>query len=425
LKVALVHDWLTGLRGGERCLDTFLQLYPEADVFALLHVPGTTTSRIDARVRRTSWLQRLPGVRRYYRWLLPLYPFAIASLDLRGYDLVISLSHAAAKNVKVPKGVRHICYCFTPMRYIWDQAQAYFGRMAPILQPLLRALQRWDLAGSRRVDHFVAISRFVAARIRCFYGRRATVIYPPVVTDWISPLRSQQQPSSRGRRSGEAFLYAGALVPYKRVDVVVEAFNRLGVNSWVAGSGPESVRLRALAGRNVSFFGGVSDAELAGLYAESRALIFPGTEDFGMVPIECLAAGRPVIARYAGALRESLNGLKAWVLPTPAQVSQAAGVFFRPSSAVMLGADGEPLDGQFARTHSPHELEVRALVQAVEFFMRYESQIRVDRCVAQARLFGPERFASEWDMFLAANGIDDRAARITAPATKKSVVTNA
>ncbi|MFM1849081.1 MAG: hypothetical protein RL417_2555, partial [Pseudomonadota bacterium] len=162
MKVAIIHDWLTGLRGGERCLQAFLEMYPEADIFTLVHVPGSTAPEIDARVKETSFLQKLPGVRRYYRALLPLFPRAIRSFDLSGYDLVVSLSHAAAKNVQVPQGTLHLCYCFTPMRYIWDQVGVYFGRFTPLLWPIIRALRSWDRRGSKGVDHFIAISDFVA-----------------------------------------------------------------------------------------------------------------------------------------------------------------------------------------------------------------------------------------------------------------------
>ena len=262
-RVALVHDWLTGMRGGERCLEAFLKLYPDADVLTLLHKPGSCSPMIEERVTQTSFLQRIPGISKYYRLFLPLYPMAIKSLDTRGYDFVISLSHAAAKNVKIHSDTVHVSYCFTPMRYAWDQVQSYFGKITPLLWPILMALRKWDKRRSTSVDHFVSISRFVSARIRCFYGRASTVIYPPVDTDWI-PTTSAESP-------GEAFLYAGALVPYKRPDLAVRACTELGLPLWVAGTGSEEERLRKIAGPSVKFLGRVSDEELASLYEIGRA----------------------------------------------------------------------------------------------------------------------------------------------------------
>ena len=380
MRVAIVHDWLTGMRGGERCLETFLTLYPQADVHTLVHVPGRTSAVIDAHVRSTSWLQRVPGIATWYRHLLPFYPLAVRSIDLRGYDLVISLSHAAAKNIRVAPGVPHICYCFTPMRYVWDQARSYFGVATPLLTPVLRALRRWDYQGAQRVDHFVAISRFIAARIRCFYGKRATVLFPPVDTSWIRPASDS--------RPGEAFLYAGALVPYKRPELAIEACARVGAKLWIAGSGPEEERLRKLAGPEVTFFGAVSDSELAELYAHCRALLFPGTEDFGMVPIECLAAGRPIIARHAGALRETLTGIRGWE-PTTPPASDVTGVFFR---------DIRRMPGE-TQTQT-REREVDALVRSIELFGMIEGRISREDCVRAAGRFSPRRFFEEWQCFL-------------------------
>ncbi len=381
MKVALVHDWLTGLRGGERCLQAFLHIYPDADIFTLLHVPGATDALIDARVKETSFLQNLPAARRLYRLCLPLYPRAIRSFDFSGYDLVISLSHAAAKNISVPEGVPHICYCFTPMRYVWDQAKFYFGAATPLLWPLIRSLRNWDMRGSEGVDAFVAISSFVAARIRCFYGREAAVIYPPVETSWIQPALQGQQ--------GEAFLYAGALVPYKRVDQVIEAFNLLGEKLWVVGKGPEEKRLRKLARSNIEFFGHVPDQELASFYRRCRALIFPGIEDFGLIPLECMAAGRPVIGLQDGALRETLVGVKPWNV-SALEPAHASGVFIkkRPSGA------GAELD---------------SLLTSVYYFMQHEQEFQVDSSVRQARAFSPQRFFQAWEAFIGAFMSDVRA----------------
>jgi glycosyltransferase involved in cell wall biosynthesis len=263
------------------------------------------------------------------------------------------------------------------MRYIWDQAEQYFGKLTFVLFPILLLLRVWDRLCSQGVTQFVAISRFVSARIRCFYGRSAAVIFPPVDTSWIKPTQSGVK--------GVAFLYAGALVPYKRPDLVVKAFNRLKEELWIVGSGPEEERLRAIAGPNVHFFGRVSDEELADFYGRCRALIFPGKEDFGMIPIECLAAGRPVIALYEGALKETLNGMKPWI---PQKRLEEHGESEVESNFV----------GVFVRNRASDE--VRALIDAVSYFVERETQFKVKSCVEAARQFSPERFRESWERLL-------------------------
>jgi glycosyltransferase involved in cell wall biosynthesis len=375
MKVALVHDWLTGMRGGERCLAQFLEIYPEADIFTLLHIPGKTTPAIDARVIKHSFLHALPNPARWYRHYLPLYPAAIRQFDFSGYDLVVSLSHAAAKNITLrdPKTV-HISYCFSPMRYIWDQAQSYFGTLTPLFWPLFAALRCWDSAGAKRVHHFVAISSFIKARIRAYYHRNASVLFPPVDTSWIRA--STDAPPSF--KQGEAFLYAGALVPYKRVDLVIEAFNILKEPLWIVGNGPEYDQLRAKAGPHITFFGHISDAELAERLARCRALIFPGVEDFGMIPVECMAAGRPVIAYNKGGLTETVRGVHHWQSPTvwQAEISQgsATGVFINRSKCDTLSE----------------------LIKAVTFFIAHESAFEPRACIERAAEFSPEQFKMRW-----------------------------
>jgi glycosyltransferase involved in cell wall biosynthesis len=369
MRVVFVHDWITGLRGGERCLLEFLKLYPDADIVTLFHVSGVTSEEIDKRVRQTSFLQRIPGIKKIYRYLFPLYPFAVRNLKLEGYDLVISLSHAAAKNVTVPKGVPHICYCFTPMRYIWDQVSTYFGQLRFLLWPLLLVLRWWDKRASRGVTHFVAISTFVAARIRCFYGRSAAVVYPPVENSWITPAQLGQR--------GVAFLYAGALVPYKRVDLVIAACEQLGQELWIVGDGPELEKLREQAGRSTHFFGHVSDQDLADFYRRARALIFPVREDFGMVPIECLAAGRPVIALDDGAASESLRAVRHWRGAHKLAPKEACGVFMRKQ-----------------RTDASR---LSALREALQYFIAHETEFSVESCVERAKEFSAERFRSSWE----------------------------
>ena len=302
VRVALVHDWLTGMRGGERCLEVFCELFPEADLFTLLHLPGTVSSIIERRRIVTSLVQPLPGVARHYRYYLPLFPAAVEAFDLRGYDLVLSSSHCVAKGARPAPGVPHVSYCLTPMRYVWDLYDDYFGRQAGLLTralmpPVAARLRRWDRRSSRRVDRFVAISRYVAARVNRYYGRSADVIYPPV---------DVQRFEVGDGRAGEFYLVVSALVPYKRVDLAIQAANRLGRRLLVVGSGPEERRLRALAGPRVEFLGWRPDAEIAELYRRCRAVLFPGVEDFGIVPLEAMAAGRPVVAFAGGGVLETV-----------------------------------------------------------------------------------------------------------------------
>lgn len=324
-RVALVHDWLTGMRGGERCLEVFCDLFPDADLFTLLHVPGSVSPVIEARRIVTSFIQRMPDARRRYRHYLPLFPAAIRGLDLSGHDLVLSSSHAVAKGARVPSGALHVCYCFTPMRYVWDLYDEYFGPRAGLatrllMPPVAAALRRWDRRTAAGVRHFVAISRFVADRIRRAYGRQADVIYPPVD---VSRFRVEES-------AGDFYLAVSALTPYKRVDLAVEAANRLGRRLVIVGTGPEEARLRALAGPTVELLGWRDDAETAELYARCRALLFPAIEDFGITPLEAMAAGRPVIALGQGGALET-------VVP-PGGGEPATGLFFERQTAESLAA---------------------------------------------------------------------------------------
>ena len=384
MKVALVHDWLTGMRGGERCLEAFLAIYPSADIFTLVHVPGSTSSLIDSRVKEASFLSRIPGIKRLYRLFLPLYPLAIRSFDFTGYDLVISLSHAAAKNIVVPSGVKHVCYCFTPMRYVWDQVKHYFGPAARVvLFPVLEFLRKWDRAGAARVTHFVAISSFVGARIRLFYGRRSHVIAPPVRSDREAPaIVDRNDQHIIATLPTKFFLCAGALVPYKRIEVVVEAFNASGHPLVVAGKGPELKRLRELARANIFFLESVSDGVLWELYRRCKALIFPGIEDFGIVPVECLAAGRPVIGLNAGGLRDSMAPDRDWSI-SPLVAVCSTGILI--SKGLYGSAFG--------------------ISEAVEAFFERESTFSSSDARARADKFSYDQFYQSWSNFCFSVGL--------------------
>jgi glycosyltransferase involved in cell wall biosynthesis len=313
------------MRGGERCLEVFCELFPDAPVFTLLHVPGSVSPIIERRRIVTSFVQRLPAAATRYRHYLPLFPAAVRGLSLQGYDLVLSLSHCAAKAVRVPPGALHLCYCFTPMRYVWDlegdyaRGAGWLTRAA--LPPVAAALRRWDRR-TDGVDEFVAISRHIAERIRHAYGRPAEVIHPPVEVARFCVADSID----------DYYLVVAALVPYKRVDLAVAAANRLGRRLLVVGTGPEESRLRALAGPGVTFLGRRPDSEVAELYARCRAVLFPAVEDFGIVPLEAAAAGRPTIALARGGVLETMIGLDTAAEPPTA-------VFFaEPTVEALAGA---------------------------------------------------------------------------------------
>jgi glycosyltransferase involved in cell wall biosynthesis len=371
VRVALVHDWLTGMRGGERCLEVFCELFPEADLYTLLHLPGSVSAVIERRRIVTSFVQRLPGAASGYRNYLPLFPAAVAGFDLAAYDLVISSSHCVAKGARARRGALHLCYCFTPMRYVWDLYGDYFGARASLpvrllMPPVAAALRRWDRRASERVDRFVAISRHIAARIERSYGRQADVIHPPVD---LSRFRLGEGP-------GEFYLIVSALTPYKRVDLAVAAANRLGVRLAIVGSGPEEARLRALAGPTVEFLGWRDDAEVSDLYPRCRALLFPSLEDFGIAPLEAMAAGRPVIAFGRGGVRET-------VVPLDGADEPPTGLFFDAQTADALAAAILRFEA------NSHRFEPKALRARAEAFDRPVFRERlaryIDTCVASTR----------------------------------------
>ena len=323
-RVALVHDWLTGMRGGEKVLEALLDLLPGAALFTLLHVAGAVSPRLEALRPRVSFVQHLPDARRRYRWYVGLFPAAVEQFDLDEFDLVLSTSHCAAKSVVRPGRARHVCYCHTPMRYAWDQFDNYFGpqRVGPLRNRLFRLafsrLARWDAATAGRVDRYVANSHHVAARIRRYYNREATVVHPPVDTAFFRP---------NGSPPGSYFLIVSALVPYKRIETAMEACRLARVPLRIAGDGPERARLQALAGPDVEFMGWRSDEEIRELYQGAGAFLLPGEEDFGIAPVEALACGRPVVALARGGAAETVSdGATGVLVDEPGAEALAAGI---------------------------------------------------------------------------------------------------
>ncbi len=314
-RIAIVHDWLTGMRGGEKALEAVCERFPDATIFTLIHVPGSVSPTIERHRIHTSPLQRLPRVRRYYRYCLPLFPWAIEQFDLDGFDLVLSVSHCAAKSVIRAPSATHLCYCLTPMRYAWDQYEAYFspGRVGPwrarLAAPVMRQMAGWDRATATRPDRYVAISHYVAGRIRRYYNRQASVVYPPVDTDFYRPNGSEPE---------DFALVVSALVPYKRIGLAVEACDRAHVPLVVVGDGPDRAKLERDARGHTRFLGRVSDHEIRDLYRRATMVLLPGEEDFGIVPLEAQACGRPVVALgRGGALETVVEGVTGALVDEP------------------------------------------------------------------------------------------------------------
>jgi glycosyltransferase involved in cell wall biosynthesis len=302
---------LTGMRGGEKCLEVLCRRWPSAPLFTLLHRAGAVSGAIERRTVRTSFLQALPAAHRYYRYLLPIMPAAVTSWRLPRCELVVSFSHCVAKAARPPQGVPHVCYCFTPMRYAWHQCHAYFegyrGLKASTLAWFLQRLRDWDRRTAERVTHFVAISRTVQQRIAECYSRQSKVIYPPADTAFFCPAPLRRE---------DFYLAVSAFAPYKRLDLAIAACNKLKRPLLIIGAGQNESRLRALAGPGITFLGRQSDTVIRDYYRRCRALLFPGEEDFGIVPVEAQACGAPVIAFGRGGATETVIPLHGRRDPT-------------------------------------------------------------------------------------------------------------
>lgn len=350
MKVAIIHYWLVAQRGGEKVLEELCRLFPSAVLFTHVYDPDAVSSLLRAREIKTTFIHKLPRVKRWYKNYLPLMPLALEQLDLRSFDLVISSESGPAKGVVVPDGTPHLCYCHTPMRYLWNMYHTYRETAGPlkrlIMGPLTHYLRMWDYATAARVDHFAANSETVAGRIRKYYRREAEVIHPPVDVDAFTPVEQDKRE--------DFYLYVGQLTAYKRPDLAVQAFNDSGRRLVVVGNGEEAPKLRKLAGRNITFTGSLSGEELHDYYGRCRALVFPGEEDFGIVPVEAQAAGTPVLAYGAGGALETV-------------VQDITGLFFH-----------EPTPG--------------ALNALIEDFELQRSDFSAAQIAEHARMFHPEVF---------------------------------
>jgi glycosyltransferase involved in cell wall biosynthesis len=367
-RVAIVHYWFVSRRGGEKVVEAMAAMFPQADLFSLVVDPETLPDSLRGRSITSSFLQKLPGSNRYHRRLLPLYPLALEQFDLSGYDLVLSSESGPAKGVLTSAGTCHVCYCHSPMRYLWDFYHRYkngdgighFSR--PFFTLASHYLRMWDAASANRVDYFAANSGNVANRIRKHYRREATVVYPPVNT----------QAGYLAESIDDYYLVVGQLVDYKRIDLAVSACNRLGRRLHVVGEGELYSLLRRIAGPSIHFCGPLSDEGLREQYAHCRALLFPGEEDFGIVPVEALSFGRPVIAYGRGGATETVKPYRSELQDVP---ENSTGIFF-----------GEP--------------SADSLVEAIRTFEAIENRFRPFFIKQQSSRFAEEIFQENFGRFL-------------------------
>ncbi len=357
-RVAIIHYWLVGMRGGERVLERLLHLYPHADIFTHVYNPAAVSRTISDRVVRTTFIGRLPGARRHYQKYLPLMPLALEQIDLRGYDLVISSESGPAKGVIAAPDALHVCYCHSPMRYLWDHYHEYLetaGTLSRLAMPIIFSrMRQWDVTSAARVDAIVANSSFIKARIHRAWGRESQVVHPCVAVSDFAPSRDV----------GPGYLWVSQLRPYKRARLAVEAFNRLGLPLTIVGDGPQAAELHRIAKPNITFKTRLSYGELRAAYASCRALVFTPEEDFGIVPVEANASGRPVIAYGRGGVTDSI-------------IPDQTGIFFT-------------------------EQTPDSLCDAVERFERWLPDFDPQRAVANAARFAPECFDAGFGAVVAA-----------------------
>ncbi|AEG61873.1 glycosyltransferase [Desulforamulus ruminis] len=351
MKVALVHDWLTNFGGAERLIEIFHRLFPEAPIYTVLYDQTHLPESFKAMDIRTSFLQKVPFAKKKHQWFLQFMPLAVEQFDLSEYDLVLSSSTSCAKGIITRVGTCHISYCNTPMRYAWDFYHEYTEKKGLLLRSYvawqMNHIRQWDRLTADRVDYFIANSQNVARRIQKHYRRDCHVIHPPVDTKFYHPAGNERN----------YFLCAGRLVGYKRIDLAVQAFSQLKLPLWVAGDGAEYKNLKKLAGSTIKFLGKVPDDELRSLYQRCRAFVFPGEEDFGIMPLEAQACGRPVIAfGRGGALETVVEGI--------------TGIFFEEQSA-------------------------DSLIKTVERFLQSETNFRPEIITAHTKNFEEERFESK------------------------------
>ena len=339
MKVALVHDWLTGMRGGEKCLEVFCDIFPDADLYTLICKKNSLSSSINKMHIKAAKLQSFPFVEKYYRYLLPIMPTAIEQFKLKGYDLILSSSHCVAKGIITDKNSLHICYCHTPMRYIWDLSSQYFsktntGPVTRFIFPFVKKyLQNWDIKSSEKVDYFIANSKNVSERIKRIYNRNSDVIYPPVNTKFFE----------LSDNVDDYYLIVSAFAPYKRIDLAIKAFNQLGYPLKIIGGGQCERQLRQMAGPNIKFLGFIEEKKIKQYYSRCKAFIFPGEEDFGITPLEAMSSGRPVIAFGKGGALET-------VIPFDSDNDNGTGIFFHEQAEKsLIGAiqKFEKIEGKF------------------------------------------------------------------------------
>jgi glycosyltransferase involved in cell wall biosynthesis len=347
-RTVIVHYWLVAMRGGERVLERLLRLYPGADIITHVYDRAAVSDFIASHRVRTTFIHNLPGAKKHYQKYLPLMPRALEQMDLSEYDLVISSESGPAKGVIVRPDAFHLCYCHSPMRYLWDHYHQYRASAGPLsraaMSAIFPALRRWDVTSAQGIDHIVANSHFIARRVRKSWGRTADVVHPPVDVGMFQ----------KSDTVGDHYLWVGQMTPYKRADLVADAFTRLGLPLLMVGTGELAADIARRAGDNIRIVERLDYAALRRAYADCRALVFPAEEDFGIVPVEANAAGRPVIAFGRGGVRDSI-------------IDQQTGLFF---------------DRQ----------ETDSLIEAIECFERWLPAFDPDAALASARRFAPENF---------------------------------